>query len=901
MKKVAGFIIFLFALSLVPAALAQTTTATTTTMTAAGSFPDVPADYLNSTAIQYLKDNGIISGYPDGTFKPASEINRAEFTKIVMGALYSDLKPADCFPDVKKADWFSSYVCKAKETSVISGYPDGTFKPANNITFSEASKIVANALGGGAAAGIDATVWYKPYVVTLQAREAIPLSVQFFDENLTRDEMAEMIYRLKAGNTAKASRTYAEINGEGFVKVDSCAQLKERWNEQFSSNGGFGDYGGGMGTMTEVSAPSPTADSAKSAPAMNGGAADYSTTTTQVAGVDEADIIKNDGRYIYLIRGNGIRIVDAYPPENMKELVNFTLGDQSEGFYPSEMYVDGTTLTVVGNMSIAYPEPVPYVDSTTTTTTAVTSEKIAYPYFGYSRTKVYVVDITDRTKPKVSRSVEFDGYYSTSRRIGNTLYMVINQYPNYYTIYDSAGMPISPSSIPAEAIIPQMKDTKIGKNELIAPCGDIYLLPKYRSFNYLIAAAIPLNDLTKDVSRSVIIGDTGTVYASAGNLYVAATDWYGGLYRFYNNYDTAIYRFALGNGQVAFKDYGRIPGTILNQFSLDENAGFLRVATNVSKYDRDGNYSNYTGVYVLNMEMDTVGKVENISPGEQLYSARFSGNKGYLVTFKQVDPLIVLDMTTPEDPTIKGKLKIPGYSTFLQPYDDTHIIGFGNEVDAELAKDATDWIPYDAMKGLKISLFDVSDIENPKELYKDVIGDRGTYSEVLYNHKALLFDKEKNLLVFPVTVYEIPTQTMCSNYVYSTCPTDCYKQCVPTSCSTENGVTVCTTDCNGANSCYDANNYGVPVFDGAYAYNISLGGLTLKGKVTHYNDQDMTDMQTNKYTNYQKTISRAIYIGDYLYTISTFGVKANYLSDLKEKNFIELAGDVWNIYYGTKG
>ncbi len=906
MKKVAAIFITLFSLIIMPSALAQPMTLQEPLpKDFAGPFSDVSGDYVNAEAITYLKDNGVVSGYPDGTYQPANEINRAEFTKIVMGALYTDLKATkDCFPDVKKDQWFAPYVCKAKETSVIAGYPDGTFKPENKITFSEASKIVANALAGGAAGGVapDATAenWYKPYVETLQIRNAIPLSVQFFDENITRDEMAEMIYRLKDNVNDKASRSYTEINGEGFVKVDSCAQLKERFDEQSQYGYGYGELGGGggMGEVTSVSPKSAEPPAyGDSTPSLNGGTTDYSSTLIQVAGVDEGDIIKNDGRYIYLIRGNSIRIVDAYPAQNLKELINFSMGDQSEGFYPTEMYVSGNTLTVIGSVSSPYVEPIPYIEGTTTDSKSAAS----YPYFGYSRTKVYVVDITDRTKPKVSRSVEFDGYYSTSRRVGNTLYMVMNQniyYPAYYG-YDQTSYAIA--DVSADSIVPRMKDTKIGKDEFVVPCSDIYILPKYRNLNYLIAVSIPLDDLTKNVSRSMLVGDTGTVYSSADNLYVAATDWYGGLYRQYSNYDTALYRFSLADDKIAFEAAGRIPGTVLNQFSMDENGEYFRAAMNVSTYDRNGNYSNYTGVYVLNMDLDVVGKVEDIAPGEQMYSARFSGNTGYLVTFKQIDPFFVLDMSDPVAPKVKGELKVPGYSTFLQPYDDTHVLGFGNDVDAELAAGSPDFVPYDAIKGMKMSLFDITDIAHPVELFKEVIGDRGTYSEVLYNHKALLFDKEKNLLAFPVTVYSIAETFMCSQYVYSNCPVNtCYKQCVPTSCTFENGIRICTADCDGANSCYDANaSYGKPVFDGTYVYQIDLnGGFRLKGKITHYNDQDLSDLSKNGYTNYLKTISRVLYIGEYFYSISQVGVKANNLSDMIEKKFIELAGDVWNIYYG---
>jgi len=183
-------------------------------------------------------------------------------------------------------------------------------------------------------------------------------------------------------------------------------------------------------------------------------------------------------------------------------------------------------------------------------------------------------------------------------------------------------------------------------------------------------------------------------------------------------------------------------------------------------------------------------------------------------------------------------------------------------------------------------------------MYKEVIGDRGSYSEVLYNHKALLFDKEKNLLAFPITVYEIEDANQCSTYKYSSCPDACEKICVPTSCTSDNGINVCTADCDGTSSCVAVDSYGKPVFDGAYVYDLTLKyGFKLKGKITHYDDADLADLESNGYTDYEKTIQRIIYIGEYLYTISPSAIKANTMSTMVENKMIELIGTMWNIKY----
>jgi inhibitor of cysteine peptidase len=896
MRKLTGLLVVMTLISLIPALPAVAAGGT-------GPFTDVSADYVNATAIQYLKTTGVISGYPDGTYMPTNEINRAEFTKIVVGALYTDLKGKNCFPDVKE-EWYAPYVCKAKDEKIIEGYPDGNFKPEEKIKFSEAAKIIANTMGGGvapAALASSSGQWYKPYVTTLEAKKDIPLSVEFFDENVTRDEMAEMIYRLKSDVTNKATRTYAEIEGDGLVMVNSCADLKERFVEQnqYSMYRGEGLGGGGDLGVVQEALPAPTnavtgapvsADSTKAAGSYTGGGStDFSTTNVQVEGVDEADVVKNDGRYIYLIRGNSLRIVDAYPADNLKEIVSFVLGGDNESFYPIEMYVDGDMLTVIGSVSryTTLSEPAA-LDSKI-------SSDVTYPYFGYNRTKVYVVNIADRSKPTIARSVEYDGSYNTSRKVGDTLYMIMNQYI-YYPYYSP--LDASAKAEPADAIVPKMLDTAVGTEKAVAPCGDIYILPKAQNFNYLIASAVPLKDLTKEVKNSVVVGDTGNIYSSKANLYVAGTDWGGGYYRQYSDYGTTVYRFALADGSIAYKNSGKVPGTVLNQFAMDENNGYFRIATTKDEWTPGSAMS--TGVYVMNSAMDTVGKVEKIAPGEKMYSARFMGKTAYLVTFKRVDPFFVLDLSDAKNPVIKGKLKIPGYSTYLQPYDDNHVLGFGNDVDPTKITEDSDWLPYDATLGMKISMFDVTDINNPKEMFKEVIGDRGTSSEVLYNHKALLFDKEKGLMAFPVTVYEIPKTDICSTEKYSTCPSTCQKICVPSSCTTSGGIKVCTADCDGADSCksYDTT-YGKPVFDGAYVYNVNLTkGFELKGKISHYNEADTTNLTTNGYTDYNKTIQRALYIGEYLYTISPTAIKANLLSDLSEKKMI---GELWNLYYGAAG
>ncbi|HLG25903.1 MAG TPA: beta-propeller domain-containing protein, partial [Candidatus Gracilibacteria bacterium] len=689
MKKLAFLTLMGLSLSMSATSLAATTDST-------APFPDVDSTHPFEEGIEYLKNDGVISGYPDGYYKPANEINRAEFTKIIVGALTDAPQGSNCFPDVKE-DWYAKYVCEAKTRGIISGYPDGTFKPDQPIEFSESSKIIANAFGVTGDTDVpdpNSPDWFQPYVAGLGEEGAIPLSVEFFDENITRDEMAEMIYRLKAEKTDEASRTYKEIDGadgldsDPFVPAKSCADLQNRFESMYElQNYGYGYSTGVIMEGDAVMAPAPTsgqaeeesgaADSSKSSePGLGGGgSADYSTTNIQVEGVDEADVIKNDGKYIYIIKSNTVRVVEAYPAENMKELVTFTLGEEGESFYPTEMYVDGNQMTVIGSVSRSY-EPV--IEDSATTTSA---EKLAYyPYYYVNRTKVFVVDMTDRTKPKVTRSVEFDGSYNTSRKVGSTLYIIMNEYPNYYyPLYYTETGAVYPDIAP-DTFVPNMMDSAEGSERLVVPCNEILIMPKPESFNYIVAAAVPLSDTTKKVSSEVLVGDAQNVYASKTGLYVASTDWSTGIYRPYGDYGTAVYRFLLGDGTIDFDGRGKVPGTILNQFSMDEYNDSFRIATTKNEFVEGSQINN--NLYVLDTaNMDIEGKLENIAPGEKIYSTRFLGDRGYMVTFKRVDPLFVLDLSDPKNPKLEGKLKVPGYSTYLHPYDENHLIGFGNEVD----------------------------------------------------------------------------------------------------------------------------------------------------------------------------------------------------------------------------
>lgn len=590
----------------------------------------------------------------------------------------------------------------------------------------------------------------------------------------------------------------------------------------------------------------PAASEASAAGSAAGGSGDYSTTNIQVEGVDEADVVKTDGRYIYQVNKNRIVIIkaygsvseNAYSKDGMK--IMSILDFKDDNFAPQELYIDGDTLTVIGS----YYERTVYNSTTDNRKVAIS------PYYRTKvTTKAIICDISDRSKIKKTREVEVEGYYVSSRKIGSTLYIVANKDMNVYYYNNDTRIET-----------PSYKDTVVSDKYIEIECPDIRYFPDAAESNYLTIAALDVKN-SKKANIQTFLGAGENIYASAENLYVAVTnynpinvvrplvepatnirmgepslDWK------MPEKSTTVYKFSLDGTRVTYLNKGEVPGSILNQFSMDENGGYFRIATTTGESWGVGSNISKNNLYILDDTMNIRGKIENIAPGESIYSVRFMGDRGYIVTFKKVDPLFVIDLKDPENPKILGKLKIPGYSDYLHPYDENHIIGFG--------KDAVELYNNAYYQGMKIALFDVTDVNNPVQKFSLVIGDRGTDSELLQNHKALLFSKEKNLLAFPVLLMEVNRE-------------------------------------NNQNKQDEALLYGEFAYQGAYIYNIDLEkGFSLKGRITHLDEEDY--LKAGSYYYSDKFIERILYIGDNFYTLSKGMVKANEINGLKEVDRLEI-------------
>ena len=294
--------------------------------------------------------------------------------------------------------------------------------------------------------------------------------------------------------------------------------------------------------------------------------------------------------------------------------------------------------------------------------------------------------------------------------IGSTLYFVANNYldPND----DGAGFPA-------------VYDSTRGSVE-----PPVYYFDRNdREFYLTTIGAVDIRATDAVKAKTFLIGSAGTVYVSPDTLFIAVPA--GSSDR--TAPSTDLYAFALDNGQLTYSARGTVDGTLLNQFSLDEYGGNLRVATTVQDYSRTGRGPS-SKVTVLDGRMREIGSVGDLAPTQQIYAARFMGERLYLVTYRETDPLFVIDLADPGHPAVLGELHIPGFSSYLHPYDATHLIGVGKE---------------STRGGLKLSLFDVADVHNPRLVSEERLGGYGSDSEVLRDHRAFLFDKEKDLLVLP--------------------------------------------------------------------------------------------------------------------------------------------------------
>ncbi|MDP6670593.1 MAG: beta-propeller domain-containing protein [archaeon] len=625
---------------------------------------------------------------------------------------------------------------------------------------------------------------------------------------------------LLVGFPAPETGPGSELDFKEIPRFESYGAMLEAFKEAQAQGRSYGVMEALSGGMPMAATSMKNTEDAGS----SDGSSDFSTTNVQVEGVDEADIVKTDGKYIYNFSKGKLVITDAYPIQGSR-IVSST---ELNGAYPLEMFVSEDKLLIFGNIQWVYAEenggngePMP---------SSMIARDGYYPYYG-GTTVAQLYDISDRSTPKLEKTLEFQGEYSTSRLIGKNAYFVVVNH-RYYMENNE------------DDIIPMMADD--GVVDKIAEATDIGFISPMPAEGFVTLASINLD--SQEVQKETIVGSVRNVFASKNHIYLAGTVWTfpdipiveDAVRPIVGDFETTVVnKFGLRDGEVGFVGQGSVPGHVLNQFSMDEFEGKFRVATTSGQLSRMGNGTS-NNIYVLDEEMTTIGKLENLAPGESIYSARFMGKKAYLVTFKKVDPLFVIDMSVPTNPTVLGKLKIPGYSDYLHPIDETHLIGLGKDT-IEAAKGNFAWY-----QGIKMAIFDVSDVSNPIEMHKIILGDRGTDSYALRDHKAFLYNKEKELLVLPITLSEIPEELKKAAQD---------KQFRPS--------------------------YGEPVFQGAMVFKVTLGaGFQERGRITHVTPED--ELKRGSYYGGDYSVKRSLYIGNVLYTLSENMLKANALDSLEE-------------------
>ena len=470
------------------------------------------------------------------------------------------------------------------------------------------------------------------------------------------------------------------------------------------------------------------------------GSGDYSKTNVQVDNVDEADIVKTDGNYIYYVTGNKVFIVDS---KELKIISDIKIREDKKGFNPREIFINNDKLIVLGNFyeyeevvnRNDYEEDMAEVENAKmavySDTARITSTNLA---------KAIVYDISNKETPKIIREVGLDGNYMNSRMIGDNVFIISRKAVYYY------------DGIEEEELLPRVQDSITEQKTRSIDCTDIAYFIGTDDKNYMLIGGFNINN-NEEISVETFFGASEDVYASENNLYLSQT-----VYDNNWNANTTIYKFSLTGSQIVLQAKGEVEGYLNNQFSMDEYEGNLRLATTYTIRegeeeivgDADGvpitkvpeiKYSNR--LYVLDKNLKEIGRIDDLAKDEQIYSVRFIGKIGYIVTFKQIDPLFVIDLSDPTNPEVKGELKIPGYSSYLHPYDETHIIGIGYNTKSNGYGGVVN-------DNMKMSMFDVSDVTNPKEMFSIDIGSGYTYSEVMYNHKALFYSKDKNLIGFPI-------------------------------------------------------------------------------------------------------------------------------------------------------
>ena len=583
---------------------------------------------------------------------------------------------------------------------------------------------------------------------------------------------------------------------QGLSSFESYSQLQQYVSANAKSAQQYNSWGVGFGgwgpvglpvkfgtTMTLTQAATMTESTTTSS-----GVPSYTGTNVQVQGVDELDRVKTDGTHLFVSTRDSVALINAYPPNSTSVLSTLS--------FPNEVVLG---IETIQNRLMV----------------------ILQTASGIGAIELLLYDTASLTSPRLMQNVTIEGNYVGARMADGYLYAIIQQ-PSY-TFNDQGN---------ASAAMPMASLAGV-KTEL-PPSSVFYTNNTAQISFYTMIPSISMSTGKENVV-SVLTGPSATIYVSTSNIYVAYTNyldlfdvdgipgnaWSGGVITpqlMVRSQNSTVLRASYANGTVTAAVAGVVPGTVLNQCSMDEYHGYFRIAT--SRFTTvNGVATTSDDVYVLDQNMSQVSSLRNIAPGENIYAVRFSGDVGYVVTYQQIDPLFVISFKDITKPVILSALKVSGYSDYLQPLAGGYLLGVGKEsVPASNGN-------YSFYLGLKVSLFKVYENGTSIQVAKLGIGDRGTDSPVLSDHLAFTYDPTKNIAVIPLTLYLVNGNQ-----------------------TSEGG--------------YPA--FGDPVWQGVYVIKWVPTGLTVLGKVSQY----PASQNYGDYPNDSLSIDRSVIIGDYIYTIS---------------------------------
>lgn len=715
--------------------------------------------------------------------------------------------------------------------------------------------------------------------VDLSLTALVPMNCEQVDSFLRVRAMGEMnriidqqIIRLHSSNYLACS----SYGGPYASGEDASSSVGTSGYTSGGTSGTSGQSSGSGGASAGSSAGGSSGSSVGNSSSSGGaalggvtnskGATQTSSTNNQIATVDEADFVKNDDKFIYAAVNGTFQIVQAYPANEAHEVARIQLEGE-----PRKLFVEGDRAVVY----VAVPG------------TGVSGGNWASSWGGYyssggssectygydcvpsgdgTQTKILVFDIANRAAPVKIRELQSTGSLLAARRIGNTVHTVVvgelgalpplKMYPDLEPqtcTTDAERNAARDNAIQAWEKLRQdnmailttanVRSALPGLSENAGPltqsCDAVYRPTVEEGTTYTSVVSFDLTRATPPKSAT-IVGDPGVVYASESSLYMSVprtrdedsdAPWYRGMPE---NYASIVHEFAIGDRPeaTAYLASGIVKGRVIDQFALDEYQGHLRIATTTGRVPSSTVYSTMNVLERRGNVLSLTGWVDHIAPHEDIRSVRFDGSRGFVVTFKKTDPLFAFDLSNPQAPVLTGEVQIPGFSTYMHMMDDTHLLTIGY--------DANDQGSFAWFAGVRLQIFDVSNMANPRLLHAEVIGTRGSSSEALTNHLAFNYYAPKNILALPMTI------------------------------------------CEGGKG----GQYGTDLtFSGLMVYDVTVdGGFHLRGKVGHPNNADGNGYDSgtcsNWWTNASSEVKRSIVMDDFIYSISERRVKASSLLNL---------------------